>query len=65
MIQTMNGLNLIEEPFIKFTKSCEVISELTEISVGTTPHEIVYSEDKMKLFTINQQWKIPVRFLFL
>ncbi|MBZ0174485.1 MAG: class III poly(R)-hydroxyalkanoic acid synthase subunit PhaC [Candidatus Methanoperedens sp.] len=68
MIQTMNGLNLIEEPFIKFTKSCEVISELTEISVGTTPHEIVYSEDKMKLFhykpAVENPCQVPVLMIY-
>ena len=68
MIQMMKGLNIIEEPFTKFKKSCEIISELTEISVGTTPHKIVYSEDKMKLYhykpTVEKTFPVPVLIIY-
>ncbi|PWB54283.1 MAG: class III poly(R)-hydroxyalkanoic acid synthase subunit PhaC [Candidatus Methanoperedenaceae archaeon] len=64
----MNAPNLIQETFIKFKKGSEVISELTEISVGVTPHEIVYSEDKMKLLhyktTVKNPCPVPVLMVY-
>ncbi|MCL7413804.1 MAG: class III poly(R)-hydroxyalkanoic acid synthase subunit PhaC, partial [ANME-2 cluster archaeon] len=44
----MNGLNLIEE-FDKFKYGMELFLEAPELSVGTTPSEVIFSEDKMKL----------------
>jgi polyhydroxyalkanoate synthase len=64
----MNEPNLIQETFLKFKKGSEVISELTEISVGVTPHEIVYSEDKMKLLhyktTVENPCPVPVLMVY-
>ena len=68
MIQKINEPNLIQETFLKFKKGSEVISELTEISVGVTPHEIVYSEDKMKLLhyktTVKNPCPVPVLMVY-
>jgi len=68
MIQKINEPNLMRETFIKFQKGSEVISELTEISVGVTPHEIVYSEDKMKLLhyktTVKNPCPVPVLMVY-
>ena len=68
MIQNLNEPNLIKETFLKFKKGSEVISELTEISVGVTPHEIVYSEDKMKLLhyksTVKNTCPVPVLMVY-
>ncbi|MFZ3059625.1 MAG: class III poly(R)-hydroxyalkanoic acid synthase subunit PhaC [Candidatus Methanoperedens sp.] len=44
----MNGLNLIDD-FDKFKYGMELFLKPPEFSVGTTPSEIIYSEDKMKL----------------
>ena len=64
----MNGLDAFQETFIKFMKGSEIISEITEISVGTTPHEIVYTEDKMKLIhykpTVEKPCPVPVLIIY-
>lgn len=64
----MNEPNLIQETFIKFKKGSEIISELNEISVGIAPHEIVYSEDKMKLLhyktTVENPCPVPVLMVY-
>ncbi len=44
----MNGLNLIED-FDKFKCGMELFLKPPEFSVGTTPSEVIFSEDKMKL----------------
>lgn len=44
----MNGLNLIED-YEKFKFGMEIFLNPPEFSVGTTPSEVVFSEDKMKL----------------
>lgn len=44
----MNGLNLIED-FDKFKYGMELFLKPPEFSVGTTPSEVIFSEDKMKL----------------
>jgi polyhydroxyalkanoate synthase len=68
MMQMMNGLNLIQDNFIKFTKGTDILLKSPEISVGTTPHEIVYSEDKMKLLhytpTVEKPYRVPVLIIY-
>jgi polyhydroxyalkanoate synthase len=44
----MNTLNLIED-FEKFICGMELFLKPPEFSVGTTPSELIFSEDKMKL----------------
>jgi polyhydroxyalkanoate synthase len=44
----MNGLNLIED-FDKLKFGMELFLKPPEFSVGTTPSEIIYTEDKMRL----------------
>ena len=44
----MNGLNLIDD-FDKFKYGMEIFLKPPEFSVGTTPSEIIYTEDKMRL----------------
>ncbi len=44
----MNGLILIED-FERFKLGVELFLKPPEFSVGTTPSEIIYTEDKMKL----------------
>jgi polyhydroxyalkanoate synthase len=44
----MNGLNLIED-FEKFKYGMGLFLKPPEFSVGTTPSEVIFSEDKMKL----------------
>ena len=45
----MNGLCSVQNGFNKFVKGMEILLEHPDFSVGTTPSEIVYREDKMKL----------------
>jgi polyhydroxyalkanoate synthase len=44
----MNGLNLLDDQK-KFRLGMEIFMNPPKFSVGTTPSEIIYSEDKMKL----------------
>ncbi len=59
----MNELNLIED-FRKFEQGMELFLEPPDFSVGTTPSEIVYTEDKMKLIhyipTVEKPYPVPV-----
>ncbi len=43
----MNGLNLIDDQE-KFRHGMEVFLNPPDFSVGTTPSEIIFREDKMK-----------------
>lgn len=43
-----NDINLNND-FNKFVKGIEILMESPDFSVGTTPSEVVYTEDKMKL----------------
>ncbi|MCE8423626.1 MAG: class III poly(R)-hydroxyalkanoic acid synthase subunit PhaC [Candidatus Methanoperedens sp.] len=45
----MSELSLIKNDYARYLKGFEMFLKASDISVGTTPHEIVYSEDKMKL----------------
>ena len=68
MIQMMNGLNLIQDNFLKFTTGTGILLKSPEIAVGTTPHEIEYSEDKMKLLhytpTVDKPYRVPVLIIY-
>jgi len=61
---TMNYMSLIDSDLHKFVKGVEIIMESPDFSVGTTPSEVIYTEDKMKLIhyipTTHVQYKIPV-----
>lgn len=56
--------NLVDNDFNKFVKGIEILIESPDFSVGTTPSEVVYTEDKMKLIhyipTTREQYKIPI-----
>jgi polyhydroxyalkanoate synthase len=63
----MNGLNLIED-FEKIKCGVELFLEPPDISVGTTPSEIVYTEDKMKLIhyipAVEKPYPVPVLIVY-
>ena len=46
----------------------EIFLKMPEISVGTTPHEIVYTEDKMKLIhyipTVEKTHPVPILMVY-
>ncbi len=52
----------------KFLTGMEILLEPTDISVGTTPSEVVYSEDDMKLLhyipTVEKPYTIPVLIVY-
>jgi len=45
----MNYEHLVDNDLHKFVKGVEILMESPDFSVGTTPSEVVYTEDKMKL----------------
>ena len=53
---------------IKFTKNLDLILKPLDFSVGTTPHEIAYSEDKMRLLhyepTTGKKYQVPVLIVY-
>jgi polyhydroxyalkanoate synthase len=59
----MYELNLIED-YKKFKLGMEIFLSPPDFSVGTTPFEIVYTEDKMKLLhyipTVEKPYPVPV-----
>jgi len=63
----MNGLNLIED-FDKFKYGMELFLKAPEFSVGATPSEIIYSEDKMKLIhyipTVEKTHQVPILIVY-
>jgi polyhydroxyalkanoate synthase len=63
----MNGLNLIEG-FEKIKCGMELFLEPPDFSVGTTPSEIVYTEDKMKLIhyipAVEKPHPVPVLIVY-
>ncbi|MFZ3170160.1 MAG: class III poly(R)-hydroxyalkanoic acid synthase subunit PhaC [Candidatus Methanoperedens sp.] len=63
----MNGLNLIED-HDKFKCGMEVILKAPEFSVATTPSEVVYTDDKMRLIhyipTVEKQHAVPVLIVY-
>ncbi len=63
----MNGLNLIED-FEKIKCGVELFLEPPDFSVGTTPSEIVYTEDKMKLIhyipAVEKPFPVPILIVY-
>ena len=63
----MNGLNLIED-HDKFKYGMEVILTAPEFSVATTPSEVVYTDDKMRLIhyipTVKKTHAVPVLIVY-
>ncbi len=63
----MNGLNLIEN-FEKFKHGMELFLKPPDFSVGTTPSEIIFREDKMKLIhykpTIEKRYPVPILIVY-
>ncbi len=45
----MNGLCIMQNDIKKFVKGTEILLDHPDFSVGTTPSEVVYREDRMKL----------------
>src|SRR5574341_961834 len=63
----MSGLNLIED-FDKFKYGMEIFLKPPEFSVGTTPSEIIYTEDKMRLLhyipTMEKPHQVPILIVY-
>jgi polyhydroxyalkanoate synthase len=63
----LNSLDLIETQ-IKFIKGMEIMLEHPDISVGTTPSEIIYTEDDMKLIhylpVVEKPYPVPVLIVY-
>lgn len=45
----------------KFVKGAETLLEIEEIDVGTAPKELVYEEDKLKLYHYEQKGKVTCK----
>lgn len=60
----MNGLCIIQNDINKFVKGTEIFLDHPDFSVGTTPSEVVYSEDRMKLLhyipAVQKPYPVPV-----
>lgn len=63
----MDMLNAIED-YRKITKGVEILLQPTDISVGTTPSDVVYTEDDMKLLhykpTVEKPYPVPVLIVY-
>ncbi len=63
----MNGLNLIDDQE-KFRHGMEIFLNPPDFSVGTTPSEIIFSEDKMKLIhyipTVEKPHPVPILIVY-
>src|SRR3990172_9486757 len=63
----MNGINLIED-FDKFKYGMELFLKPPEFSVGTTPSEVIFSEDKMKLIhyfpNVERPHQVPILIVY-
>ena len=63
----MDMINEIED-YRKFAKGLEILMQPTDISVGTTPSDVVYVEDDMKLLhykpTVEKPLPVPVLILY-
>lgn len=59
---------LLSNEYKKFLSGFEIFLKLPEISVGSTPHEVVYSEDKMRILhyvpTVEKTHPIPVLMVY-
>jgi polyhydroxyalkanoate synthase len=64
----MYELSSIEKEFTKLKSGLDIFLKMPEISVGTTPHEIVYTEDKMKLLhffpTVGKTHPVPILMVY-
>ena len=65
--ETLNSLDLIET-HRKFLKGMDILLEPPDISVGTTPSEIIYTEDDMKLIhylpVVEKPYPIPLLIVY-
>jgi len=63
----MNGLNLIDD-FDKFKYGMELLLKPPEFSVGTTPSEVIFSEDKMRLIhyipIVEKPHRVPILIVY-
>ncbi|MCZ7362651.1 MAG: alpha/beta fold hydrolase, partial [Candidatus Methanoperedens sp.] len=63
----MNGLNLIDDQE-KFRHGMEIFLNPPDFSVGTTPSEIIFREDKMKLIhyipTVEKPHPVPILIVY-
>ncbi len=66
--RAMGELSLIKKDYAKFLKGFEIFLKTSDISVGTTPHTVVYTEDKMKLLhyipTVKKTHPVPVLIVY-
>lgn len=64
----MYELSSMEKEYKKLISGFEIFSKMPEISVGTTPREIVYTEDKMKLLhflpTVKKTHEVPILMVY-
>lgn len=64
----MYELSSIEKEYNKLMSGFQILLKLPEISVGTTPHEIIYTEDKMKLLhflpTVEKNHPVPILMVY-
>ncbi len=63
----MSGLDFIED-YEKFKHGIELFLKAPDLSVGTTPSEIIFREDKMKLIhyipTVEKPYPVPVLIVY-
>lgn len=56
--------NLIDNDFNKFVKGVEILMKSPDFDVGTTPSEVVYTEDKLRLIHFipitQKQYPVPI-----
>ena len=64
----MYELSSIEKEYNKLMSGFQIFLKMPEISVGTTPHEIIYTEDKMKLLhfipTVEKTHPVPILMVY-
>ncbi len=69
MIQrTVTELDSMQKTYSRFTRGVEIFLKPPDMSVGTTPHRVVYSEDKMKLLhyrpVVEKPYPVPVLMVY-
>ena len=64
----MYELSSIEKEYTKLMSGLEIFLKMPDISVGITPHEIIYTEDKMKLLhfipTVEKTHPVPILMVY-
>ena len=64
----IDSVSEVNTDFNRFVKGIEILMESPDFSVGTTPSEIVYTEDKMRLIhylpTTQKQYQVPVLVIY-